>query len=257
MSDSPTGSVSSRLSGDTVVGRPASWSSGCSTSSTLLDNDTSSSLIRAIFVGDLLTAGDLLARGIPVPGIPAVQGLMNQPELNLNRTTNSDKGDRIIHFLLRISAESFQDDKTETLKTVFQRGVNLTQQGAQGDTVLHLLCGPLGSIPRSLDEEPNVALLHFLLDGRNDYGNTPLLVAVLYGFEGCVTYLLERGADPEIRGEEGRKPLSWAIQREHMGIVNALLNHGATFDKDIARETDVLVMKRIIENFCKDNQGTF
>ncbi|KAK1975586.1 ankyrin repeat-containing domain protein, partial [Colletotrichum cereale] len=225
----------------------------------------SSSLIRAIFVGDLLTARDLLVRGIPVPGIPAVQGLINQPELNLNRTTNSDKGDRIIHFLLRISVESFQDDKTETLKTFFQRGVNLTLQGAQGDTVLHLLCGPLGSNPPSLDEQMNLALLHFVLDGkrtppsstgelnvinfRNDYGNTPLLVAVLYGFEGCVTYLLERGADPEIRGEEGRKPLAWAIQREHMGIVNALLNHGATFDKDIARETDVLVMKRIIDEF--------
>lgn len=218
----------------------------------------------------MLTARDLVACGIPVPGIPAIQGLIDQPDLDLNRKTNCEMGDRIIHFLLRVSAKRFQDDKTATLKAIFQKGVNLTQQGAQGDTVLHLLCGPLGSALSSIDEEPNLALLHFLLDGkpapsflsgelnvidfRNDYGNTPLLVAVLYGFEGCVKYLLERGADPEIRGEEGKKPLSWAIQREHMGIVNVLLNHGAAFDIDIARETDVLVMKRIIEDFCRCNQ---
>lgn len=219
-------------------------------------------MMRAIYLGDLLTAGRLLLRGIPVPEIPAVLALLGQPELDLNRPTNCPNGDRIIHFLLRTSARNFQNSKIETLKAFLSRGLNLTQQGAQGDTVFHLLCGPLGS---ALDEDENLAVLRYLLEEgfagspqdldivnfRNDFGNTPLLVAVLYGFSKCVEYLLETGADPEIRGEEGRKPLSWAIQRGYLGIANTLLDYGAAFDKDIAMETDVSVMKKIIRDYCK------
>ncbi|KAF4914430.1 hypothetical protein CGCF415_v002326 [Colletotrichum fructicola] len=98
-----------------------------------------------------------------------------------------------------------------------RHGVNLTQQGAQGDTILHLLCGPLDDVCSFSEEEYNLSLLRFLfeerrddaqlrvgVDFRNDYGNTPLMVAVLYGFSGCVQFFLDKGADPGIRGEEGR-----------------------------------------------------
>ncbi|KAI8244895.1 hypothetical protein K4K57_009187 [Colletotrichum sp. SAR 10_99] len=260
---SPTASASSRLSGKTVVGlSESSWSSGCSSASTVLDEHSSHSLIRALFLGDLASAEEHFAYSVPVPGLPAMQGLLEHPDMDLNRTTNSKYGDGIIHFLLRASVGRFVDNKVETIKLCMRHGVNLTQQGAQGDTIFHLLCGPLDYVCSFSEEEYNLSLLRFLfeerrddaqlrvgVDFRNDYGNTPLMVAVLYGFSGCVQFLLDKGADPEIRGEEGRKPLSWAIQREQMDIVNALLDHGACFDEDIAKETDVMIMKRIIDDF--------
>ncbi|KAF4474155.1 hypothetical protein CGGC5_v017161 [Colletotrichum fructicola Nara gc5] len=166
--------------------------------STLLDEHSSHSLIRALFLGDLASAEEHFAYSVPVPGIPAMQGLLEHPDMDLNRTTNSKYGDGIIHFLLRASVGRFVDNKVETIKLCMRHGVNLTQQGAQGDTILHLLCGPLDYVCSFSEEEYNLSLLRFLfeerrddaqlrvgVDFRNDYGNTPLMVAVLYGFSGA------------------------------------------------------------------------
>ncbi|KAK2729818.1 ankyrin repeat-containing protein [Colletotrichum kahawae] len=93
-------------------------------------------------------------------------------------------------------------------------------EGALSDTALHLLSGA-PRFPEPLEETNQLALLKYLLCNdeealrlpgllasactyaenvnlRNDYGNTPLSIAVLYGYQDCVKLLLESGADPDI-----------------------------------------------------------
>ncbi|GKT97328.1 LOW QUALITY PROTEIN: ankyrin repeat-containing protein [Colletotrichum tofieldiae] len=143
-------------------------------------------------------------------------------------------------------------------------------QGALGDTALHLLSGA-PRFPEPLEETNQLALLKGLL--RNDeealrlpgrwhlpapmlriltfvYGNTPLSIAVLYGYQDYVKLLLESGADPDVRGEHNRKPLSWALERGNVSITNMLLDHGARFDQQTLREACIAMMKRAAQDFC-------
>ncbi|KAK2729897.1 ankyrin repeat-containing protein [Colletotrichum kahawae] len=145
-------------------------------------------------------------------------------------------------------------------------------EGALGDTALHLLSGA-PRFPEPLEETNQLALLKYLLRNdeealrlaeplasactyaenvnlRNDYGNTPLSIAVMYGYQDCVKLLLESGADPDVRGEHDRKPLSWALERGNVNIMNMLLDHSARFDEHVLREACIAMMERAVRDFC-------
>ncbi|NXO03237.1 ASB18 protein, partial [Rhinopomastus cyanomelas] len=59
-------------------------------------------------------------------------------------------------------------------------------------------------------------------------GRGPLHEACLGGHTNCVELLLEHGADPDLRSDEGLAPLHLCTSQDSLGCAKLLLRHGAT-----------------------------
>lgn len=66
-------------------------------------------------------------------------------------------------------------------------------------------------------------------------GETPLMAAVACGQLGVVNYLLQQGANPNVRDEDGKTPLHEACDIGSLPLVMALAEHGADIN---ARDED-------------------
>jgi len=62
---------------------------------------------------------------------------------------------------------------------------------------------------------------------EDDYGATPLDAVAEYGYSEIVEFLLEHGADPNIRDKYGSTPLLYAAMFGNSKVVEVLLEHGA------------------------------
>ncbi len=60
-----------------------------------------------------------------------------------------------------------------------------------------------------------------------DEGFAPLHRAVLSGRSQVLAYLVEQGANVNVRCQRGRTPLHYAVAQNQMGLVRFLLSHGA------------------------------
>jgi ankyrin repeat protein len=61
-----------------------------------------------------------------------------------------------------------------------------------------------------------------MIDHRDVIGRTPLHCAAASGRTEVVRLLLERGADPHVRGKDGKTPSEWGSERGHHEIVQLL-----------------------------------
>ncbi len=66
---------------------------------------------------------------------------------------------------------------------------------------------------------------------RDGQGNTPLLVAVTYGQIGLIPLLITARADPNLGNTAGETPLIRAVQRRDLTMARALLDGGANADQ--------------------------
>ena len=67
------------------------------------------------------------------------------------------------------------------------------------------------------------------VNSQTEYGVTPLSLACDHGHEEVVRYLLEHGADPNIKDRFYRVgPMGWAISRKHTSVVALLVKAGCT-----------------------------
>ena len=93
--------------------------------------------------------------------------------------------------------------------------------------------GDLAEVQRILRDNPGIEV-----DAVNDYGNTPLVIAVSEGHKDIVEVLLAHGA--AVNGPVGarRTPLQGACDsyRARSDIVSLLLEHGADVEATTARE---------------------
>jgi len=105
-----------------------------------------------------------------------------------------------------------------------------------------LLVSLMGYFP--LEEKTHETLVQEILTTGIDVnqlfaGRTALMIACDEGYLKIVEKLLDAGANPDIRNEEGVTALMLACQREHLDIVNKLIEAGANVhledeDKDTA-----------------------
>jgi uncharacterized protein len=70
---------------------------------------------------------------------------------------------------------------------------------------------------------------------RNHFDNTALQTAMLCGEADVVTFLLEKGADPNVRQDEGFVPLHEAAFLGRVDLAALLLAHGAELDARSAK----------------------
>ena len=65
------------------------------------------------------------------------------------------------------------------------------------------------------------------VNGCDEAGRSPLMVAAGYGLADCVALLLERGADVNLQAEEGETALMGAAGSGNLAIVEILIGAGA------------------------------
>jgi ankyrin repeat protein len=74
-------------------------------------------------------------------------------------------------------------------------------------------------------------------------GVSALRFAAQYGHLEITKYLLESGADPNLRAKDGLDPLLSAIDYGHLEIVEVLLSHGADV-RTKTKETNAVLLAR-------------
>lgn len=229
--DSPT---------STIAASPTeSWSSGCASASTLIDPFGSNPLAEAVFSGNVEQVQALINQGTEVgrenlwilheaclQGINLFQALGPGSHAEINTRLPGEGGDNIFHRVLRCPPFLFKDDKMETIKTLLRIGADPLACDRLGDTILHFLAGSINN--------GSCELLAFILknkeecrksiDKRNYYGNTPLIIAVLYHRRHCAQTLLQYGANRHLRGEYGMTALEFAEVMRNRKIIELLQN---------------------------------
>jgi ankyrin repeat protein len=84
----------------------------------------------------------------------------------------------------------------------------------------------------------NMFLLRLLIENgenvnvQDDFGNTPLIEAVIKGYEDVVELLIKSGADVNMKDKDGKSPLVWASILGHKEIVRLLIRNGAKDEPD-------------------------
>jgi ankyrin repeat protein len=85
------------------------------------------------------------------------------------------------------------------------------------------LNGAVGEFERILAEGAE-------LDARNEYGMTPLMIAVTRGHGPLVEWLIERGVDLDDTAKYGLSALMLAVVNGHLDMVETLARAGARTD---------------------------
>jgi ankyrin repeat protein len=101
-----------------------------------------------------------------------------------------------------------------------------TRSTSNGETALHIVV-----------QNGSETYLAFLLQKgadanlRDGKGNTPLLLAVTLGQTGMIPILTAAGANPNLANSAGETPLIRAVQRRDVGMIRVLLNENADPDQ--------------------------
>jgi uncharacterized protein len=134
--------------------------------------------------------------------------ILAQPKLNLNQ-----RGLNRVTALISYASR----DRADIVKSLIDRGADVTLQDGDGDTALHLTV-----------QNGNAELTKLLLSKgapvniKNKVGGTPLMWAASTGNEEQARLLLEHGADPSLKDEDGTTALGWAIKNKRDNVAALL-----------------------------------
>ncbi|KAH8750277.1 ankyrin repeat-containing domain protein, partial [Diaporthe sp. PMI_573] len=165
-------------------------------------------------------------------GGDTLQAYLASSDVNMNSPLPDESGDTIFHKILLIPADQFEDGKGEVIKLLLHNGADPLVRNRLGDNILHILAGS--------SEQESHDILSFLLDTdatdlpdtraacrgaidqQNDFGDTPLIVAVLYNQRLSVELLMRSGANMQVRGEFDMTALEFAISRAYHDVIDVL-----------------------------------
>ncbi|MEO0464358.1 MAG: ankyrin repeat domain-containing protein [Pseudomonadota bacterium] len=117
------------------------------------------------------------------------------------------------------------DTATEMLNVPGTQIIN-TRDLTSGDTGLHMVT-----------KRRDILWVRFLLQRganpniRNKQGATPLQIAVTLGFIDAVEELIKRGADVDVADQQGETPLIAAVHQRSIPLIARLLKQGADPDR--------------------------
>ncbi|KAL8952932.1 MAG: hypothetical protein Q9222_001191 [Ikaeria aurantiellina] len=149
---------------------------------------------------------------------------------------------------------SIEKQSKETVEALLAIGVDVDSRDDLGQTALHratrrksedvmkLLLRNGANVDRK-DDDYHVGILRILLDAgadpstRGQQGVSELYTAAKDGDVEIVKYMLESGTDPSIQTMYGWAPLRWAASYGYIGCVRLLLEAGA--DPDVISDQDV------------------
>jgi uncharacterized protein len=125
--------------------------------------------------------------------------------------------------------DAVKNDKAKDVETILAKpGTRIidTQDVSTGETALHIV------VKRNDDKY----LSYLLAKGANpnlkdNQGNTPLLVAVDRGYGGLIPILLKGRANPNFPGDGGQTPIIKAVLRHDEQMVRDLIDGGADPDR--------------------------
>lgn len=244
--DSPFSTSQSMFSSPMVMS-PAS----SSMASQDLDYD-STALAMAILSGNEANVEDLVRLGATLSerhywtlyqacliGPDMIKALLVSPDITFNIRIPDDGGDSILHFVLRTPASRFGADKMQVVALLLEHGTDPFQVDHLGETALHILAGMPGEdetqlLRRMLASScPLSALNH-----QNHYGDTALFVAVICNHYNAANLLLNLGADPNIKGEDGVGAAQYAFQVGSMEMLGLLQRFGAEIGEWMAIDNE-------------------
>ncbi len=126
---------------------------------------------------------------------------------------------------LQAVREAKNDDVIRMVEAPGSRIVD-TRDPSSGEGALHIVV-KRGDLPYA-----NYLLQHGAdPDLRDGQGNTPLLLAVTYGQVGLIPLLITARANPNLGNTAGETPLIRAVQRRDLAMARTLLSSGANPDQ--------------------------
>jgi ankyrin repeat protein len=115
-----------------------------------------------------------------------------------------------------IATTAIKSGNREVLDVLFMGGLDPNISDSEGNTFLHLSVKNPDLLSFFLKYDINV-------NSKNARGESPLFAAVRGGYYESVTLLLDKGADPELRNNEGVTVLLLAAEKKSAQILNTLL----------------------------------
>ncbi|KAG8529125.1 uncharacterized protein KY384_005760 [Bacidia gigantensis] len=126
------------------------------------------------------------------------------------------------HSPLMYAAEARNPD---CLQPLLEKGADVTQCDVEGQTPLHYAAG----------HRSDLAYYRPLMEGNSDPnwatipGMTPLTTVILEGHNDAMEYLVEKGADTNLKGHDERSPAFYAVEYNNVPALKYLFGKGANF----------------------------
>ncbi|KAL1775371.1 2-5A-dependent ribonuclease isoform X1 [Sigmodon hispidus] len=169
--------------------------------------------------------------------------------------------------------EAAENGKIEALRFLFEKGADVNLRRETTEEKRRLKQGGATAL-MSAAEKGHTEVVRILLedmkaevDARDNKDRNALIRTLLHcdskDVEEITHLLLKHGANPNVRGDQGKTPLIAAVEKKHTGLVRMILNQeGVNIeDTDSQGETALLIavkhkQKEIVELLCAKGAST-
>ena len=115
-----------------------------------------------------------------------------------------------------------QEGQKNVMKYLLENKPSLAEfKGFQSRAALGIaaMCGRLNVVEELIQNWKVDINIH------DKFHSTPINLAAEYNHSSVVDYLLQKGANPSIKDEEGKDAMDWAKEKANQEIINLLQNH--------------------------------
>lgn len=154
------------------------------------------------------------------------------------KDNNLDKVRQLLEVDEKLKDAKYEEGHTAVLMAAYYRANEirefLLEKGAELNLYEAASVGNTARVKEWLNETPK------LINSYSFDGYTPLGLAAYFGHEETAAFLLDAGADVNLKGKDGRlnnTPLHASIAGDHINIVKLLLKHNADINSQCMGES--------------------